>query len=99
MAIQLYGSAGMLRYDLVKDTICGVRKGKGEPVEVPIPPGKARSWRVEADFIDAIRTGSKIQFTDFQTGAAYMEFTEAVALSAQRGEAIDLPLAEYAEGN
>jgi hypothetical protein len=97
MSIHLYGSEGMLHYDLATDKILGARKGKGEPAEIPIPPEKARSWHVEADFIDAIRAGSKIQFTDFASGVAYMEFTEAVALSAERGEAIDLPLAEYAE--
>jgi predicted dehydrogenase len=96
MSIRLFGSEGMLKYDLVGDKIHGARKGKDEMAEISIPPEKARSWRVEADFIDAIRTGSKIQFTDFASGAAYMEFTEAVALSAERGEAIDLPLAEYA---
>ena len=42
----------------------------------------------------AIRGGTPIRFTDFATGVAYMEFTEAVALSAQRGEAVDLPLEE-----
>jgi predicted dehydrogenase len=96
MSIQLYGSEGMLHYDLAADKIFGARRSKGEPSEIPIPPDKVRSWRVEADFIDAIRTGSKIQLTDFAGGVAYMEFTEAVALSAERGEAIDLPLVEYA---
>jgi hypothetical protein len=38
-----------------------------------------------------------VRFTDFETGVAYMEFTEAVARSAEQGIAIDLPLAEFAE--
>jgi hypothetical protein len=29
------------------------------------------------------------------TGVAYMEFTEAVARSAEQGEPVDLPLAEF----
>ena len=97
MSIRLFGSEGMLHYDLLKDTVYGARKGQGEPGEIAIPQEKAGAWRVEADFIAAIRGGPPIRFTDFPSGVAYMEFTEAVALSAERGEAIDLPLEEYAE--
>ena len=56
---------------------------------------KRGGWRVEADFVDSIRAGAPVRFTDFVAGAAYMEFTEAVARSAQRGEAITLPLEEF----
>ena len=100
IGIWLYGSEGVLHYDLVQDRIEGA-SGKKKPgpkqtlEEIPIPPSKARDWRVEADFVDAIRHQSPIQFTDFATGVAYMEFTEAVARSAQRGQAVELPLAEF----
>lgn len=100
--IRLFGSEGVLHYDLQTDRLWGATRGAGRSLvpfadleEIPIPPEKARSWRVEAEFVDAIRTGSPIRFTDFATGVAYMEFTEAVARSAQRGEAVDLPLAEF----
>jgi len=93
----------VLHYDLDTDCIRGASIAGGGPSrrlneleEVPIPAEKARSWRVEAEFIDAVRTGSPIQFTDFATGVAYMEFTEAVARSAQLGQAVDLPLPEFA---
>jgi hypothetical protein len=43
-----------------------------------------RGWRVEADWVDSIRNGTPVKFTDFATGVAYMEFTEAVARSADR---------------
>ena len=33
-----------------------------------------------------------VRFTDFATGVAYMEFTEAVVRSAEEGEPIELPL-------
>jgi len=100
MGIWLYGAHGVLHYDLVQGRIEGA-SGKAKPgprqtlEEIPIPPSKARNWRVEADFVDAIRHQSPIQFTDFATGVAYMEFTEAVARSAQRGQAVNLPLAEF----
>jgi hypothetical protein len=35
-----------------------------------------------------------VQLTDFATGVAYMEFTEAVARSARTGIAVRLPLVE-----
>lgn len=101
MHVHLYGNEGTLHYDLLADRIVGSSKrhGKGsskanELEEIPIPSDRAQPWRVEADFVDAIRLGSPIRFTDFATGVAYMEFTEAVARSAQTHEPVDLPLEE-----
>ncbi len=97
--IHLLGSEGVLLYDLLHDRIRGASRCQGvtsarcdELPEIPIPPERARTWRVEADFVDAIRKGTPIQFTDFATGVKYMEFTEAVARSAESGAAIELPL-------
>jgi predicted dehydrogenase len=103
MGIHLYGTAGALHYDLSRDRITGLSRRQGhtgdneEPKEIPIPAEKARSWRVEADFVEAIREGKPITLTDFATGVSYMEFTEAVARSAQRGEVVELPLEEFIE--
>jgi hypothetical protein len=60
--------------------------------EIPIPADKEGRWRVEADFIASIRHKAPVRFTDFAAGVAYMEFTEAVARSAQDGVAVELPL-------
>jgi predicted dehydrogenase len=100
MGIWLFGTEGVLHYDLLHDRIQGGHqrsKGSSTPAleEIPIPTEKARSWRVEADFVDAIRRQTPIQFTDFATGVAYMEFTEAVARSAQCGQPVELPLEEF----
>lgn len=99
MAIHLLGSDGALVYDLLDDRITGASRRQGaaaarasELKEIAIPEEKAGGWRVEADFVESIRTGAPVELTDFATGLAYMEFTEAVALSAQRGEAVELPL-------
>ena len=59
--------------------------------EIPIPAEKAGGWRVEADFVASIRDGAPVRLTDFETGVAYMEFTEAVAVSAREGTAVELP--------
>ena len=91
--IHLYGSEGTLKYELLPtDRLLGARRGDAELREIPVPPDKAMGWRVEAEWIDAIRGHGKIEFTDFATGVRYMEFTEAVARSAQLGESVTLPL-------
>jgi predicted dehydrogenase len=99
MEIKLFGSDGVLHYDLADDRIFGASRKRGDKLskvtelqEITIPPEKASGWRVEADFVDSIREGAPVLLTDFATGVKYMEFTEAVALSAERGEAVDLPL-------
>lgn len=95
--IDLYGSEGALHYDLLAERVFGVNRasGKKEMEEIAIPKEKEGGWRVEADFIEAIREGKPIEFTDFATGVSYMEFTEAVARSAELGEPVDLPLDEF----
>lgn len=100
MSITLYGSEGTLHYDLANERLRGASRRRGAtpgaPLEeIAVPEEKAGGWRVEADFIDAIREGKTIEFTDFATGVRYMEFTEAVARSAERGEPVDLPLEEF----
>jgi len=91
MSISLRGDAGYLHYDLQTDQITGQRKGQDKPETIPIPAEKAGGWRVEADFIDSIRDGAPVKYTDFATGVAYMEFTEAVARSARDGVGVNVP--------
>jgi predicted dehydrogenase len=96
--IHLYGSEGTIKVELAPEPrIMAGRVGDSSLQEIAVPPEKAGSWRVEAEFIGAIRAENKVEFTDFETGVRYMEFTEAVALSAEAGEAIELPLALKAE--
>jgi predicted dehydrogenase len=100
--IHLYGSAGALHYDLLADRIRGASGQRGDSAvpaselpEIAIPADKARSWQVEADFIAAIRDGKPIELSTFEAGVAYMEFTEAVARSAEEDRAVSLPLEEF----
>jgi predicted dehydrogenase len=95
--MRLYGSRGVLHYDVDADALSGQALGQAAAEVIPIPPSKAGGWRVEADFVDSIRTGAPVRFTSFGAGADYMEFTEAVARSATTGRAITLPLAEFRE--
>ncbi|CAN5505145.1 hypothetical protein BH10PLA2_BH10PLA2_28870 [soil metagenome] len=103
-SIRLMGTQGVLHYDLTKDELTGSSltmpvSGDGSLSKLPILPEKERKWTVEADFVDSIRTGKGVRFTDFDSGVNYMEFTEAVARSASTGHAIDLPLEFHSRTN
>jgi predicted dehydrogenase len=104
--IRLYGTEGALYYDFRSDRLFGTHartKENAPPAdmldEIRIPEEKEGGWRVEAEFVEAIRTGKPIRFTDFSAGVKYMEFTEAVARSAQRGEPIELPIQEFLDSD
>jgi predicted dehydrogenase len=91
--IHFYGSEGTLKYLLSpKDRLLGARRGDEGFTEIDVPDDEAGGWRVEEEFIGAIRGREPVKLTDFGTGLRYMQFTEAVARSAQCGEAVDLPL-------
>ena len=91
--VELYGSEGTLVYRLGDDTILGAKAGENALSEIAIPEEEAREWAVEQDFVDAVRTGKSAETTFYQ-GLKYMEFTEAVFRSVERGEAVTLPLVE-----
>lgn len=89
--IHLYGSEGTIKYELTpQDQLWAGRKGDAQLAEVEVPAGLAGDWRVEEDFIDAIRGRIPVTLTDFASGVRYMQFTEAVARSASSGSPVDL---------
>lgn len=81
-AIELYGTKGTIKYDLKNDRLYAGRSSDQKLIEVIVPPEKQESWRVEADFVEAIRGGARPRLTDFETGVRYMAFTDAVERSA-----------------
>jgi len=101
--IEIYGTRGALHYDVPTHEIrIGkvtpgeiVRVGKVGPKQPPpvveIPPSIRGDWRVEADFVRAIREGTPV-FPSFADGADYMEFVEAVGRAIERGATVTLPL-------
>lgn len=90
--VWLFGSEGTIHLDSASMTLRGGRKGDSELSEIPIPAENAGSWRVEEEFINAIRGKEPITHSDFDTGVRYMEFMEAVTASSQSGEKVHLPL-------
>ena len=86
----IYGSEGTLHFS--GDILTGGRRGDDGLSEIEVPSDEAGGWRVEDEFIAAIRGQEEITHTDFLTGVKYMEFTEAVYRSRQSGAAVGLPL-------
>ena len=83
--IHLYGSEGTIKYEISPiERLLTARAGDSQLLEFEVPQEKRGGWRVEAEFIGAIRGNEKVRFTDFATGMKYMEFTEAVAQHAHR---------------
>lgn len=88
----IYGSEGTIRY--CQGALQGGRRGDDRLRNISVPAAEAGHWRVEEEFVNAIRGLEPITHTDFGTGVKYMEFTEAVTRSLQAGRTIRLPLLE-----
>jgi predicted dehydrogenase len=86
----LFGSQGTLRF--TQNRLFGGRKGDSALSEIEIRPEDEGAWRVEEEFVNAIRGKEEITHTSFEDGVKYMEFTEAVTRSMLEGAAITLPL-------
>ncbi len=88
----IFGSEGTLKITTAPPTLWAGSRGDQELKPVDIPEDMQGDWRVEAEFVNAIRGEEEVKFTRFDDGVRYMEFTEAVTRSAQLGTMIDLPL-------
>ncbi len=101
--IEIYGTRGTLTYELGTHVLrmapvaprTDLRVGRvTEKAPLPvveIPPAERGDWRVEADFVSAIRHGTPV-FPDFRDGVDYMEFTEAAGRALETGSTVTLPL-------
>ena len=89
--VWLYGTEGTVHVDN-QMRVFGGKRGDSELQEIANPPESRYSWSVEQEFIASIRDGAPVLRTPFNVGVHYMEWTEAVTMSAQTGEAVYLPL-------
>lgn len=72
--------------------VTGGKRGDSEMSEIVVPAEKVGGWRVEEEFINAIRGIEPVTRTNFTDGLKYMEFTDAVQMAWQSGERVSLPL-------
>ena len=86
----IFGSTGTLRF--ANNNLYGGQQGDNALAEIPIPAEEEGGWRVEEEFVSAIRGNEVITHTNFEAGVKYMEFTEAVTRSMTTGKTIPLPL-------
>jgi predicted dehydrogenase len=87
----LHGSEGTVYVDQAQRVFAG-RRGDRELAEVPNPAEGRAFYRVEEEFVHAIRGLEEVTQLTFDAGAHYMEWTEAVHRSARSGETVHLPL-------
>lgn len=94
LQMHLYGSSGTIKITFLDDDdrLQVGRLGDRQLRDLQIPPERRGGWRVEDEFVAAIRGEEKVRRTDFATGVRYMEFTEAVHQSAKELRPVELPL-------
>ena len=96
-SVAIYGTGGTLK--VVEEGAGGSSFGlwggqrRDEGLRrIDVPPEKTGGWRVEEEFVNAVRGIEPVTHTDFPTAVRYMEWTDAVNLSARTGETVRLPL-------
>ena len=96
-SVAIHGTEGTLK--VTEDgaegsgfALSGGRRRNRRLRRIAIAPEKAGGWRVEEEFVNAVRGIEPVTHTDFATAVKYMEWTDAVNLSARTGETVRLPL-------
>lgn len=86
-----------------KGTLAFITPNTGEPYlqlgkkggamgALAIDSTKTGGWRVEEEFVNAVRGREPVTHTDFATAVKYMEWTDAVTLSMRERREVQLPL-------
>ncbi|QQO35534.1 Gfo/Idh/MocA family oxidoreductase [Bradyrhizobium diazoefficiens] len=89
-----HGEKGTLAYCIPHEgePYLQVAKMGGAIGPLAIDPAKRGAWRVEEEFVNAVRGCEQVTHTDFLTGVKYMEWTDAVNLSLCERREVQLPL-------
>lgn len=88
----MFGTDATLHVDFERLRVEIAKKGEASLTELSIPDEKRHHWRVEEEFVNAIRGREEVTRNTFEDGVRYMEFTEAVLRSSQTGRRVPLPL-------
>ena len=86
----IFGSEGTVRIEPEAKRLSGGRRGDKALAAITIPAEQRVGWRVEEEFVNAIRGRETVSRTSFEDGVSYMEFTEAVWKSAASGQAAEV---------
>lgn len=84
--VSIFGSNGTIVFE--NDKLLIGYKGTEQLIPYQQPTEENQPWRVEEEFINAIRGKEQIRLTTFTDGLRYMKFTEAVAQSLKAGELV-----------
>jgi predicted dehydrogenase len=90
--LTMHGSEATLRVDAMQQVSMGKRGEPMQPVQVPIE--MQRDWRVERDFIEAVRKARAGEAwsvdPDFHQGLKYMKKVEAIDQAARTGQRVNV---------
>src|SRR6266852_2579074 len=85
--VEIYGAHGTLTYDFSTDVIRAGKHGEQDLHDVDVPPELVTEWRVEDDFLAAVKSKGRIRpRPSFEEGVRYMRVVQAVADSRARNE-------------
>lgn len=85
-SVLLFGSQGTLWF--ADGRLFGGRRGDSSLVEIAVNGDEQSAWRVEEEFVNAIRGQGVIENTPFDVGVKYMAFTEAVNRSIRENRMV-----------
>jgi predicted dehydrogenase len=90
----IYGDKGTLAFITPNEGAAYLQLAKkgGALTPLAIDAAKRGGWRVEEEFVNAVRGREPVTHTDFATAVKYMEWTDAVTLSMRERREIALPL-------
>ncbi len=78
--LEIYGDRGTLIYDFATDIVQVGKVGEKDLRVVDLPPDLTREWRVEDDFLSAVKSKGQVRpRPDFEEGVRYMRVVQAAA--------------------
>ena len=85
--LRIFGDRGALLYDFTNERVRSVKYGGREMEDLDVPKELTTEWRVEDDFISAVKSKSRMKpRPSFEDGLRYMRVVQAVADSRARNE-------------
>jgi predicted dehydrogenase len=85
--LRIFGDRGALLYDFTNERVRSVKYGAREMEDLDVPKELVTEWRVEDDFISAVKSKGRVRpRPSFEGGVRYMRVVQAVADSRARKE-------------